>query len=111
MMPGEPIDCDACGARTLDIVLHPGGTESISSDWLCKRCREAATCADCGGPIGQDKGPPDGWQLEDGRTVCHACCVADLNTVTLPEVKTLDELLSDGGEIFGRDLERLRGKK
>lgn len=34
-------------------------------------------CSDCGGLIGQDKGPPDGWQLEDGRTVCHACCVID----------------------------------
>lgn len=34
-------------------------------------------CADCGGPIGQDKGPPDGRQLEDGRTVCHSCCCAD----------------------------------
>lgn len=34
-------------------------------------------CADCGGPIGQDNGPPDGWQLEDGRTVCQACCAAD----------------------------------
>lgn len=37
----------------------------------------ADICADCGGPIGQDKGPPDGWQLEDGRTVCHACNIAD----------------------------------
>jgi hypothetical protein len=35
-------------------------------------------CADCGGPIGKDNGPPDGWQLEDGRTVCHSCCCADL---------------------------------
>ena len=34
-------------------------------------------CADCGGEIGNDKGPPDGWQLEDGRTVCHNCCVRD----------------------------------
>jgi recombinational DNA repair protein (RecF pathway) len=34
-------------------------------------------CADCGTTIGEDAGPPDGWQLEDGRTVCHACCVAD----------------------------------
>ena len=34
-------------------------------------------CADCGEKIGQDKGPDDGWQLQDGRTVCHACCVAD----------------------------------
>lgn len=34
-------------------------------------------CADCGGAIGVDLGPPDGWQLEDGRTVCHDCCVND----------------------------------
>lgn len=35
-------------------------------------------CADCGCRIGQDEGPPDGWQLEDGRTVCHACAGKDL---------------------------------
>lgn len=34
-------------------------------------------CADCGGLIGRDGGPGDGWQLEDGRTVCNACCVLD----------------------------------
>lgn len=39
--------------------------------WITQRC------ADCAGPIGQDTGPPDGWQLEDGRTVCHSCCRAD----------------------------------
>ena len=33
-------------------------------------------CADCGGPVGET-GPPDGWQLEDGRTVCHTCCRKD----------------------------------
>lgn len=38
-------------------------------------------CADCGGQIGQDNGPSDGWQLEDGRTVCHACCGADTKRV------------------------------
>ena len=38
----------------------------------------AARCADCGGPIGQDAGPKDGWQLEDGRTVCQRCCSQDL---------------------------------
>ena len=38
-------------------------------------------CADCGGIVGQDSGPPDGWQLEDGRTVCQACCVADMKTM------------------------------
>jgi len=35
-------------------------------------------CADCETVIGKDLGPPDGWQLEDGRTVCTACCAADL---------------------------------
>ena len=35
-------------------------------------------CADCGTRIGQDDGPPDGWQLEDGRTVCQVCCAIDL---------------------------------
>ena len=39
-----------------------------------------STCADCGGPVGLDDGPPDGWQLDDGRTVCHACCVVDFST-------------------------------
>ena len=38
----------------------------------------AARCADCAGPIGQDAGPKDGWQLEDGRTVCQRCCGQDL---------------------------------
>ena len=38
----------------------------------------AARCADCAGPIGQDAGPQDGWQLEDGRTVCQKCCRQDL---------------------------------
>mgnify|MGYP003422169443 CR=1 len=38
-------------------------------------------CADCGKPVGQDHGPPNGWQLEDGRTVCHACCVADTRQI------------------------------
>jgi hypothetical protein len=38
---------------------------------------KAKRCADCGAQIGKDKGPKDGWQLEDGRTVCHACCGAD----------------------------------
>ena len=35
-------------------------------------------CADCAGPIGLDDGPKDGWQLEDGRTVCQRCCGQDL---------------------------------
>jgi len=43
--------------------------------------RSVGRCADCGGPIGQDNGPSDGWQLEDGRTVCHACCSADFKRI------------------------------
>ena len=38
------------------------------------------TCADCGGLIGKDKGPPDGWKLEGNRIVCHTCCVADFKS-------------------------------
>ncbi|MCP4475426.1 MAG: hypothetical protein GY821_12840 [Gammaproteobacteria bacterium] len=38
---------------------------------------ELGKCADCCCDIGMDDGPPDGWELEDGRTVCDACCAAD----------------------------------
>ncbi len=38
-------------------------------------------CADCGCLIGHDNGPRDGWQLEDKRVVCHACCVKDLQKI------------------------------
>ena len=38
-------------------------------------------CADCGVEIGHDSGPKDGWQREDGRTVCHACCVRDTRSI------------------------------
>ena len=51
-------------------------------DRLQDTCRNIrGVCADCGGPIGEDKGPPDGWQLEDGRTVCHTCCVLDFRSI------------------------------
>ncbi len=37
----------------------------------------ALVCSDCNGLIlGVDE-PRDGWQLEDGRTVCGKCCVKD----------------------------------
>jgi hypothetical protein len=38
-------------------------------------------CDDCGGPIYCGKGPPDGWQLDDGRSVCNDCSVADLERI------------------------------
>jgi len=41
------------------------------------KSREQKYCADCGNKIGQDNGPLDGWELEDGRIVCHSCCVID----------------------------------
>jgi len=34
-------------------------------------------CDDCGDEIGLYHGPNEGWELEDGRTVCHDCCVSD----------------------------------
>lgn len=45
-------------------------------------CDVIPRCADCGCVIGQDDGPKDGWQLEDGRTVCQSCCVKDLRRIT-----------------------------
>jgi hypothetical protein len=54
--------------------------------------RDVGWCADCGGRIGQDNGPSDGWQLEDGRTVCHACCGADTKRVC-------DEMISLYGKV------------
>jgi hypothetical protein len=39
-------------------------------------------CEDCHHPIGNDDGPPDGWELEDGRTVCDSCCSADLQRLS-----------------------------
>jgi hypothetical protein len=43
--------------------------------------KESVKCADCGGVVGVGRGPADGWQLEDGRVVCHRCCVADTKRV------------------------------
>lgn len=34
-------------------------------------------CADCGAPANGPPGPPTGWELEDGRVVCHECFTAD----------------------------------
>ena len=59
-------------------------------------------CADCNGTIGEDEGPPDGWQLDDGRTVCHACCVADtakalaIIQATCKRLKEQEEGATDG---------------
>ena len=46
-------------------------------------------CDDCGRQIDHDERPPDGWQLEDGRTVCHNCCVRDTTLM-------VDELIRFG---------------
>jgi hypothetical protein len=52
-------------------------------------------CGDCGGPIGQDTGPPDGWQLEDGRTVCHSCCCVDTRRIVVDLMQVLIEALRE----------------
>lgn len=52
-------------------------------EWLKSRLEKLATekagpiCADCGRRVADGNGPSDGWEMEDGRTVCHPCCVAD----------------------------------
>lgn len=53
---------------------HPQDTSAIG---VCRN----VNCANCGAPIGHDDGPPDGWQLEDGRTVCQKCCVLDTRRI------------------------------
>ena len=58
-------------------------------------------CADCNGPIRQDDGPPEGWQLEDGRTVCHACCVADTTKIIRMVVDTMMEIRESGCKVCG----------
>lgn len=40
--------------------------------------REMMICADCKKPITGKTEPADGWQLDDGRTVCGHCCAQDL---------------------------------
>lgn len=53
-----------------------------------------SVCDDCGAEIGNDSGPPDGWQLECGRTVCQACCVED--------IKEIVSILKQGNTKLGR---------
>ena len=50
-------------------------------------------CADCGARIGDDSGPLDGWQLDDGRTVCNACCLLDLKRICYAAVTDRREAL------------------
>ncbi|MDA1277476.1 MAG: hypothetical protein O2960_26035 [Verrucomicrobia bacterium] len=70
--PGEKHTCAACDVYH---ALTPFLPNNKISDPRPLRC------ADCGGPIGKDIGPSDGWQLEDGRTVCEGCCADDLKRV------------------------------
>jgi len=44
-------------------------------------------CSDCYMPFGYDEGPPEGWELEDGRIVCHKCCVLDLQETVKKIIK------------------------
>ena len=44
-------------------------------------------CPDCGVEIGFDEGPSDGWQLEDERTVCNACCIVDTKNIILATIE------------------------
>ena len=61
-----------------------GGTAGSGGAWRLRSgsVAEPLICADCGRPAAGPPGPLDGWQLEDGRTVCDACCVADLKRLT-----------------------------
>jgi len=48
---------------------------------------EKQVCSNCGCKIGFDKGPPDGWELEDGRIVCNACCIVDTKKIVNDVIK------------------------
>lgn len=47
-------------------------------------------CADCDGEI---VGEP--WELEDGRTVCHPCCVRDLRKLIAEATAERDRLRAE----------------
>lgn len=42
---------------------------------------ENLVCSDCSRPVNHCSGPEEGWELEDGRLVCHDCCVADTQKI------------------------------
>ena len=44
-------------------------------------------CSDCGVEIGCDESPLDGWQLDDDRIVCNACCIVDTKNITLATIE------------------------
>lgn len=56
-------------------------------------CPPEAFCSDCHQPLFLAGGPPDGWQLEDGRTVCHACCIRSTRLELSRCVRRLPRLL------------------
>ena len=62
---------------------------------------EIQTCADCGRPVGFDDGPHNGWQLEDGRTVCQKCCIVD----TGKTIKALIEFCKETKAEDDRDVD------
>ena len=53
-------------------------------------------CADCGASIGEDSGPPDGWEMEDRRIVCEACADKDLLRIVDCAVATHRERIRSG---------------
>lgn len=64
-------------------------------------------CADCGGEIGKDNGPADGWQLEDGRTVCQRCYIKDLRRQGPRAMLRAMERLEHHNQNLDADLERM----
>jgi len=50
-------------------------------------------CQLCGENLGKGKGPPDGWELEDGKTVCHKCCVENTIGIVKEAIHIKSKLL------------------
>lgn len=72
--------------RRLNAVREFVNSDSLASSFqslgqyrkaLTKAVNHGWQCAKCSKDIGRDNGPKDGWQLENGTTVCQACCVGN----------------------------------
>lgn len=79
--------------RRLNAVREFVNSDSLASSFqslgqyrkaLTKAVNHGWQCAKCSADIGLDNGPKDGWQLENGITVCQACCIG--NNVKLKRI-------------------------
>jgi len=66
------------------------------------KSREQKYCADCGNKINQDNGPPEGWELENGRIICNSCCV--INTKKMIKLMELMKAFNNTVELLKKEI-------